>query len=92
MAFLFSLPLWLLAVVLNGWRMGVALIGVWGRHEQVSGVVSREATALGPPSSRGSSRVLRCIRCIITLDRPFRGPMAIPADSYQLVYDQLMNN
>lgn len=29
---------------------------------------------------------------IITLDRPFRGPMAIPADSYQLVYDQLMNN
>jgi len=72
--------------------MGVALIGVWGRHEQVSGVVSREATALGPPSSRGSSRVLRCIRCIITLDRPFRGPMAIPADSYQLVYDQLMNN
>ena len=27
---------------------------------------------------------------IITLDRPFRGAMAIPADSYQLVYDQLM--
>jgi ABC-type uncharacterized transport system permease subunit len=90
MAFLFSLPLWLLAVVLNAWLMGVALIGVWvvrrcllprlrlggddalffgaaalqsalvlyglvaaltafsvwGRHEQVSGVVSREATAL----------------------------------------------
>jgi Protein of unknown function (DUF4239) len=27
---------------------------------------------------------------IIALDRPFRGEMAIPADSYQLVYDQLM--
>jgi Protein of unknown function (DUF4239) len=27
---------------------------------------------------------------IIALDRPFRGAMAIPADSYQLVYDQLM--
>lgn len=27
---------------------------------------------------------------IISLDRPFRGPMAIPADSYELVYDQLM--
>ena len=27
---------------------------------------------------------------IISLDRPFHGPMAIPADSYQLVYDQLM--
>jgi len=27
---------------------------------------------------------------IITLDRPFRGPMAISADSYQLVHDQLM--
>jgi hypothetical protein len=29
---------------------------------------------------------------IIALDRPFRGAMAIPADSYQLVYDQLMKN
>jgi hypothetical protein len=28
---------------------------------------------------------------IISLDRPFHGAMAIPADSYQLVYDQLMN-
>ena len=28
---------------------------------------------------------------IIALDRPFRGAMAIPADSYQLVYEQLMN-
>lgn len=27
---------------------------------------------------------------IISLDRPFRGAMAIPADSYQLVHDQLM--
>jgi hypothetical protein len=27
---------------------------------------------------------------IIALDRPFRGAMAIPADSYQLVHDQLM--
>ena len=27
---------------------------------------------------------------IITLDRPFRGPMAISAESYELVYDQLM--
>jgi hypothetical protein len=27
---------------------------------------------------------------IISLDRPFQGAMAIPADSYQLVYDQLM--
>ena len=27
---------------------------------------------------------------IITLDRPFQGEMAIPADSYQLIYDQLM--
>jgi len=27
---------------------------------------------------------------IISLDRPFHGAMAIPADSYQLVYDQLM--
>jgi hypothetical protein len=27
---------------------------------------------------------------IIALDRPFQGAMAIPADSYQLVYDQLM--
>ncbi|HEU4353629.1 MAG TPA: DUF4239 domain-containing protein [Burkholderiales bacterium] len=27
---------------------------------------------------------------IIALDRPFHGAMAIPADSYQLVYDQLM--
>jgi hypothetical protein len=27
---------------------------------------------------------------IISLDRPFQGPMAIPADSYQLIYDQLM--
>jgi len=27
---------------------------------------------------------------IITLDYPFQGPMAIPADSYQLVRDQLM--
>ena len=29
---------------------------------------------------------------IISLDRPFHGAMAIPADSYQLVYDQLMKN
>ena len=27
---------------------------------------------------------------IVSLDRPFRGAMAIPADSYQLIYDQLM--
>jgi len=27
---------------------------------------------------------------IISLDRPFQGAMAISADSYQLVYDQLM--
>jgi hypothetical protein len=27
---------------------------------------------------------------IITLDRPFRGPMAVGPDSYQLIYDQLM--
>lgn len=27
---------------------------------------------------------------IVSLDRPFEGPMAIPADSYQLIYDQLM--
>jgi len=27
---------------------------------------------------------------IVSLDRPLRGAMAIPADSYQLVYDQLM--
>jgi hypothetical protein len=27
---------------------------------------------------------------ILTLDRPFRGPMAISAESYQLVYDLLM--
>ena len=27
---------------------------------------------------------------IIALDRPFQGAMAIPADSYQLIYDQLM--
>ena len=27
---------------------------------------------------------------IISLDRPMQGVMAIPADSYQLVYDQLM--
>ena len=27
---------------------------------------------------------------IISLDRPFRGAMAIPPDSYQLVHDQLM--
>ena len=27
---------------------------------------------------------------IISLDRPFQGAMAIPADSYQLVHDQLM--
>jgi len=28
---------------------------------------------------------------IISLDRPFQGAMAIPADSYQLIHDQLMN-
>lgn len=27
---------------------------------------------------------------IISLDQPFQGPMAIPADSYQLIHDQLM--
>ena len=27
---------------------------------------------------------------IISLDRPFQGAMAIGADSYQLIYDQLM--
>jgi hypothetical protein len=27
---------------------------------------------------------------IVSLDRPFQGAMAIPADSYQLIYDQLM--
>ena len=27
---------------------------------------------------------------IVSLDRPFHGAMALPADSYQLVYDQLM--
>lgn len=27
---------------------------------------------------------------VVALDRPFRGPMAITADSYQLVYEQLM--
>ena len=27
---------------------------------------------------------------IISLDRPFHGAMAIPADSYQLIYGQLM--
>ena len=27
---------------------------------------------------------------IISLDRPYHGAMAIPADSYQLIYDQLM--
>ena len=27
---------------------------------------------------------------ILSLDRPFQGPMAIPSDSYQLVHDQLM--
>jgi hypothetical protein len=29
---------------------------------------------------------------IIALDRPFQGAMAIPADSYQLIYDQLMQD
>ena len=29
---------------------------------------------------------------IISLDRPFQGAMAIPADSYQLIHDQLMND
>ena len=28
---------------------------------------------------------------IVSLDRPFQGPMAITPDAYQLVYDQLMN-
>jgi len=28
---------------------------------------------------------------IVSLDRPFQGAMAIPPDSYQLIYDQLMN-
>jgi hypothetical protein len=28
---------------------------------------------------------------IISLDRPFHGAMAIPADSYQLIHNQLMN-
>lgn len=90
MDFLFALPLWLLAVVLNLWLMGFALLSlwvtrrwvtsrlriagddalffgaaslqsamvlyglvaaltafsVWGRYEQVSGVVSSEATAI----------------------------------------------
>jgi hypothetical protein len=27
---------------------------------------------------------------IISLDRPFQGAIAIPPDSYQLIYDQLM--
>ena len=27
---------------------------------------------------------------IVSLDRPFQGAMAIPTDSYQLVYEQLM--
>ena len=27
---------------------------------------------------------------IVSLDHPFRGPMAVTADSYQLVYDQMM--
>jgi hypothetical protein len=27
---------------------------------------------------------------IVSLNRPFHGAMAIPADSYQLIYDQLM--
>jgi len=27
---------------------------------------------------------------IVSLDRPFQGPMAVSADSYQLIYDQLM--
>lgn len=27
---------------------------------------------------------------IISLDRPFEGPMAVGADSYQLIHDQLM--
>jgi hypothetical protein len=27
---------------------------------------------------------------IVSLDRPFHGAMSIPADSYQLIYDQLM--
>jgi hypothetical protein len=27
---------------------------------------------------------------IVSLDRPFQGPMAVGADSYQLIHDQLM--
>jgi len=27
---------------------------------------------------------------ILALDRPFRGNLGIPPDSYQLIYDQLM--
>jgi len=29
---------------------------------------------------------------IFSLDRPFRGHLGIPADPYQLVYDQLMKS
>jgi hypothetical protein len=29
---------------------------------------------------------------IVALDRPFRGDLGIPADAYQLVYDQLMKS
>jgi hypothetical protein len=54
---LFTLPLWLLAVLLNVWLIGFSLTVLF---------------------------------VIITLDRPFRGPMAISPDSYRLTHDQLM--
>jgi hypothetical protein len=35
--------------------------------------------------------VASVIFVIIAMDHPFRGDLGIPADSYQLIYDHLMN-
>ena len=135
--FLFSLPLWALAVVLNVWLIGFSLVclwalrrwvlphlhvntnaslfygaavmqsamvlyglvaaltavSVWSKHSQVSDTVSREATAIARQAIlvTGLSGFLAMVLfVIVSLDRPYRGAMAIPADSYQLIYDQLM--
>ena len=93
--FLFSLPLWVLAVVLNTWLMGFALLSLWALRRWLLPRLRintdvEDARFQGILVAGLAGFVAMVLFVIIALDRPFRGAMAIPADSYQLVYDQLM--
>jgi hypothetical protein len=76
-----GLPGVIWAVLLPG-AMGCLLLSMFFRIEDVR---FQAILLLGL-----SGFVAMVLFVIISLDHPFRGPMAISSESYQLVYDQLM--